>query len=100
MTFPTGNQVGIKAAPGAPDAQARAIAILDATCGASSADQHSVALFGEKVAPRQIADQRLVDRVPAKSKSSTSLASGSLAIDVHPIILAAKLVQSGCNPNE
>jgi hypothetical protein len=30
--------------------------------GASSADQHSIALFGQKGAARQIADQRLVDR--------------------------------------
>ena len=30
--------------------------------GAGSADQHSIALFGQKGAARQIADQRLVDR--------------------------------------
>ena len=30
--------------------------------GAGSADQYSVALFGEKGAARQIADQRLIDR--------------------------------------
>jgi hypothetical protein len=29
--------------------------------GASSADQHGIALFGQKDAARQIADQRLVD---------------------------------------
>ena len=30
--------------------------------GADSADQHRIALFGQKGAARQIADQRLVDR--------------------------------------
>ena len=48
--------------------------------GAGSADQHRVALLGKEGSARQIADQRLVDRRAAKSKSSMSLAGGSLAM--------------------
>ena len=56
--------------------------------GAGSADQHSVALFSEKDAARQIADQRLVDwcageveivDVPGLRRGRL-LASGSLAM--------------------
>jgi hypothetical protein len=56
--------------------------------GAGSADQHGIALFGQKGAARQIADQRLIDRragevevpdVPGLRRGRL-LASGSLAM--------------------
>ena len=61
--------------------QARAMAM--ARCdlaGAGSADQHGIALLGQKRAGRQIADQASLIGVSVKSKSSMSLASGSLAM--------------------
>src|SRR6516162_5782469 len=54
---------GVEAAPGAAaDASPRNSYGQMRLAGAGSADQHSVALFGEKGAARQIADQRLIDR--------------------------------------
>ena len=54
---------GVEAAPGAAaDAGPRNSYGQMRLAGAGSADQHSVALFGEKGAARQIADQRLIDR--------------------------------------
>src|SRR3984957_18415449 len=54
---------GIEAAPGAAaDAGPRDSYRQMRLAGAGSTDQHGIALFGEKGATRQIADQRLVDR--------------------------------------
>ena len=47
--------------------------------GAGAADQDSVALLGKKGATGQLAPASLIG-VPVKSKSSMSLASGSLAM--------------------
>ena len=47
---------------------------------AGSADQDQVALLGDEAAAGEIAHQGLVDRRVLNAKSSTSLASGSLAI--------------------
>src|SRR6266446_10618556 len=53
----------VEAAPGAAaDAGPRNSYGQMRLAGAGSADQHSIALFGEKGTARQIADQRLVDR--------------------------------------
>src|SRR5438309_10775380 len=53
---------GIEAAPGAAaDAGSRNSYGQMRLAGASSADQHGIALFSQKDAARQIADQRLVD---------------------------------------
>src|SRR6201981_3565694 len=53
---------GIEAAPGAAaDAAPRNSYGQMRLAGASSADQHGIALFSQKDAPRQIADQRLGD---------------------------------------
>src|SRR3984893_4394845 len=51
-----------------------------AFAGAGAADQHGVALLGKKGAPRQVATNASLTGVPAKSNSSMSLASGSLAM--------------------
>jgi hypothetical protein len=48
--------------------------------GAGAADQHDVALIGEEVAGRRGPTSVSLIGVPVKSKSSMSLASGSLAI--------------------
>ena len=54
---------GVEAAPGAAaDAGPRNSYCQMRLAGAGSADQHRIALFGEKGAARQIADLRLVDR--------------------------------------
>src|SRR5580692_5282589 len=54
---------GIEAAPGAAaDAGPRDSYRQMRLAGAGSTDQHGIALFGQKGAARQIADQRLVDR--------------------------------------
>src|ERR1700737_581118 len=54
---------GVEAAPGAAaDASPRNSYRQMRLAGAGSADQHGVALFGEKDAARQIADPRLVAR--------------------------------------
>ena len=80
---------GIEAAPGAAaDAGPRNSYRQMRLAGAGSADQHRIALFGEKGAARQIADQRLVDRrageievvdVPGLRRGRL-LTSGSLAM--------------------
>jgi hypothetical protein len=49
-----------------------------ALAGASSADQHGVALLGEKGAARQIADQRLVDRRAGEVEAVDVLGQGQL----------------------
>src|SRR5947209_5512759 len=57
----------VEAAPGAAaDAGPRNRYGQMRLAGAGSTDQHSVALFGGKVAARQMADQRLVDRCPGE----------------------------------
>jgi len=54
---------GVEAAPGAAaDAGPRNSYGQMRLAGAGSADQHSIALFGQKRAARQIAHQRLIDR--------------------------------------
>jgi hypothetical protein len=60
--------------------------------GAGSADQHSVALFGEKVAARQIADQRLVDWCADKVElvdvfGQRQLGDGQLILDRARLLL-------------
>src|SRR6266436_361667 len=58
---------GIKAAPGAAaDAGPRNSDRQMRLAGAGSADQHCIALFSQKGAARQIADQRLIDRCASK----------------------------------
>src|SRR6266436_8715760 len=54
---------GVEAAPGAAaDAGPRNSYRQMRLAGAGSTDQHSIALFGQKGATAQIADQRFVDR--------------------------------------
>jgi hypothetical protein len=48
--------------------------------GASSADQHGIALLGDKVPAGKLVDECLVDRRVLDWKSARSLASGSLAM--------------------
>ena len=48
--------------------------------GARAADQHDVALVGQGFGASQATHQGLVHRRAVKAKSSTSLASGSLAM--------------------
>jgi hypothetical protein len=60
--------------------------------GAGSADQHSIALFGQKGAARQIADQRLVDRCAGKVKvaevfGQRQLGNGQLVFDRARLLL-------------
>src|ERR1700722_12030388 len=80
---------GIEAAPGAAaDAGRRDSDRQMRLAGAGSPDQHGIALFGQKGAARQIADQHLIDRragevevpdVPGLRRGRL-LASGSLAM--------------------
>jgi hypothetical protein len=80
---------GIEAAPGAAaDAGPRNRYRQMRLTGAGSTDQHGIALFSQKGAARQIADQRLIDRrasevevldVP-RLRGGRLLASGSLAM--------------------
>ena len=78
---------GVEAAPGATADAARAIAM--ARCGiagARSTGQHSVKLFGEKVAARQIADHRLIDRCAGEVElvdvfGQRQLGDGQLILD-------------------
>src|SRR5262249_48227172 len=60
--------------------------------GAGAADQHSVALFGEKGAARQIADQRLVDRCAGEVElvdvfGQRQLGNGQLILDRARLLL-------------
>ena len=60
--------------------------------GAGSADQHGVALFGEKGAARQIADQRLVDRRAGEVEvvdvlGQRQLGDGQLVLDRARLLL-------------
>jgi hypothetical protein len=48
--------------------------------GSGAADQDDVALLGNEGPAGEVTDQSLVDRCSSKAKSSTSLASGSLAM--------------------
>src|SRR5436305_3488206 len=63
-----------------------------ALTGASSADQHGVALLGEKGATRQVADQCFVDRRAGKVKagdvlSQRQLGDGQLILDRARLLL-------------
>src|SRR5438270_2196029 len=83
----------VEAAPGAAaDAGPRNRYGQMRLAGAGSTDQHSVALFGEKVAARQIADQRLVDRCPGEVEvvdvfGQRQLGDGQLILDRARLLL-------------
>ena len=53
---------------------------MAAFAGTRTADQHDVALLGNEATTREVIHERLVDRRALNSKSSRSLASGSLAM--------------------
>src|SRR5262245_53562112 len=78
---------GIEAAPGAAtDAGSRNSYCQMRLAGAGSADQHSVALFSQKGAVRQIADQRLVNRGASEMEvvdvlGQRQLGDGQLILD-------------------
>src|SRR5271169_1071376 len=60
--------------------------------GAGSADQHGIALLGEKSAARQVADQRLVDRRASKIEvdnvlGQRELGDGQLILDRARLLL-------------
>jgi hypothetical protein len=84
---------GVEAAPGAAaDAGAGNRYGQMRLAGAASADQHSVALFGEKGAARQIADQRLVDRCAGEVEfvdvfGQRQLGDGQLILDRARLLL-------------
>src|SRR5436305_1488513 len=72
---------GIEAAPGAAaDAGPRNSYGQMRLAGAGSTDQHSIALFGQEGAARQIADQRLVDRRAGKVEVADVFGQRQLAM--------------------